>query len=272
MKSRFACAAALALAPTGQAAAQPASPPPATTEPVDALTAAPANFKLLLDNDQVRVLRYTLLPGARDKWHTHPPRVGHVLSGATIRVTHADGSHADYDEKTGDTYWGDFSPLHDTANTGSTPYVALLVEVKGAAAAAPSAEEAAIRALREQNNRALAAHDLDAAMQIVGKDFVLVGGSGGIDRSSAENRKAWAEEFAQPGHDRYVRTPAKIEVGMRKGVLRAAESGTWEGIDHLAAGESRPYGSYFVHWAKESGAWKVVSETYVTLGCRGSGC
>ena len=94
------------------------------------------NFKLLLENDQVRVLKYTLLPGSRDRWHTHPPRVGHVLSGATIRVTRADGSHTDYDEKTGDTYWGPFSPLHDTQNIGTTPYVALLVEVKGAPAVA----------------------------------------------------------------------------------------------------------------------------------------
>src|SRR4051794_40219881 len=57
---------------------------------------------------------------------------------------------------------------------------------------------ATIRALRERNNRALAAHDLDATMQIVGKDFVLVGGNSGIDRSRDEDRKAWAEEFAVP--------------------------------------------------------------------------
>ena len=67
---------------------------------------------------------------------THPPRVGHVLSGAKIRVTEADGSHEDYDEKTGDTYWADFSPLHDTRNIGATPYIALLVEVKDAPAKA----------------------------------------------------------------------------------------------------------------------------------------
>lgn len=133
MKFNLAVAAALALPSLGAAAAQPAaSPPPQTTGPVDALTAAPGNFKLLLNNDQVRVLQYTLLPGARDKWHTHPPRVGHVLSGAKIRVTRADGTHADYDEKTGDTYWGEFLPLHDTQNIGTTPYVAVLVEVKGA--------------------------------------------------------------------------------------------------------------------------------------------
>jgi ketosteroid isomerase-like protein/quercetin dioxygenase-like cupin family protein len=265
----------------GAPAAALAEPPPATTGPVDGLVSSPANFKLLLENDHVRVLQYTLLPGTLDHWHTHPPRVGYVLSDAKIRVTEADGSKQDYDEKTGDIYWGEFSPFHDTFNSGTTPYIALLVEVKGAPSATSDAamsastqasDIAAIRALREQNNRALAAHDLEGAMQIVGKDFVLVGGNSGIDRSREEDRKAWAEEFAVPGHDRYVRTPARIEVGQRKGVWRAAESDTWEGIDHFAAGDSRPWGSYFVHWSKATGEWKVVAETYVTLGCRGPGC
>jgi ketosteroid isomerase-like protein len=130
----------------------------------------------------------------------------------------------------------------------------------------------AILQLRAANNRALAAHDVDGAMAIAADDYVIVGGNGGIDRGVAENRKVWAEEFANPVHDRYVRTPVSVEIGLRKGVLRAAESGRWEGIDHKPAGESRPFGRYFVHWTKASGAWRALSETYVTLGCRGSGC
>lgn len=126
--------------------------------------------------------------------------------------------------------------------------------------------------LRAANNRALAAHDLDGAMAIAADDYVIVGGNGGIDRGVAENRRIWAEEFAAPGYDRYVRTATTVEIGLRKGVLRAAESGRWEGIDHKPAGESRPYGAYFVHWTKASGAWRALSETYVTLGCRGPGC
>ena len=131
-------AASIFLLLTAAAPAAPPTrePPPATTGPVDGLVSSPDNFKLLLENEHVRVLRYTLLPGALDHWHTHPPRVGYVLSGAKIRVTEADGTHQDYDEKTGDNYWADFSPLHDTLNIGTTPYVALLVEVKDAPAKA----------------------------------------------------------------------------------------------------------------------------------------
>jgi quercetin dioxygenase-like cupin family protein len=138
MKSTFAIAAACALLAATAASAAPTTPepPPATTGPVDGLVSSPDNFKLLLENAHVRVLQYTLLPGALDHWHTHPPRVGYVLSGAKIRVTEADGSTHDYDEKTGDSYWVDFSPLHDTLNIGTTPYIALLVEVKDAPAKA----------------------------------------------------------------------------------------------------------------------------------------
>ena len=145
MKLTLAYAAAsalLLLAPAAQAAPPTPEPPPATKGPVDGLVSSPANFKLLLENEHVRVLQYTLLPGALDHWHTHPPRVGYVLSGAKIRVTEADGSTHDYDEKTGDTYWGDFSPLHDTLNIGTTPYVALLIEVKDATATAKPANPA----------------------------------------------------------------------------------------------------------------------------------
>jgi len=138
MKSVLAYAAASVLLLTTSAAS--AEPPPATKGPVDGLVSSPANFKLLLENDHVRVLQYTLPPGALDHWHTHPPRTGYVISGAKIRVTEADGSHEDYDEKTGETYWADFSPLHDTLNLDTKPYIALLVEVKDAPAKAKPAK------------------------------------------------------------------------------------------------------------------------------------
>lgn len=78
----FAAASALLLLTAARA---PAEPPPATKGAVDGLVSSPDNFKLLLENDHVRVLQYTLLPGALDHWHTHAPRVGYGLSGAKIR-------------------------------------------------------------------------------------------------------------------------------------------------------------------------------------------
>lgn len=133
-------------------------------------------------------------------------------------------------------------------------------------------ERKLIQALRDENNVAIAAHDIDSTMHIVAENYVMTAGNSSIERTPAENRKGWIEEFATKGHDRYVRTMTKLEVGASKGVLRAAEIGRWEGIDRKEAGISKPFGSYFVHWSKVTGQWRVVAETYVTLGCRGPGC
>ena len=122
------------------AAQATATPPPPVAPPaaqqmsqapqVDALTASPDNFRLILENDDVRVLEYTLLPGQKDRRHTHPQRIAHVLSGGKLRVHFPDGTHKDFDEIAGTSEWSGPSPLHDTENIGTTPIKILLVEVK----------------------------------------------------------------------------------------------------------------------------------------------
>ena len=117
--------------PAAPLAGQQSSPsPPPVAQDVDALTASPENFRLVLENDRVRVLEYTLLPGQRDRRHTHPQRVAHVISGGKLRVGFPDGTHRDFDEIAGTSEWSKPSPLHDTQNIGTTPIKILLVEVK----------------------------------------------------------------------------------------------------------------------------------------------
>ena len=154
-------------------------------------------------------------------------------------------------------------------------YAVLAMALVGAQVqAAPpySNDEKLVLGLRADHNRAIAAHDLDGVMSIAADDYINVGRSSGIKRTKAEARTGWAEEFATEGFERYVRTPAQVDIGERKGVLRAAELGRWEGFSRRAAGVSRLYGRYFAHWSKASGQWKLVSDMYVTLGCRGPGC
>lgn len=103
---------------------------PDAQQQVDALTASPENFRLVLENETVRVLEYTLLPGQKDRQHTHPRRVAHVISGGTLRVGLPDGTAIVVEEKTGTSAWSDPAPLHDTENIGTTPITILLVEVK----------------------------------------------------------------------------------------------------------------------------------------------
>src|SRR5262245_50337358 len=100
---------------------------------IDAIVASPDRFKLLLENDEVRVLEYQLLPGQRDEWHTHPPKVSYVVSGGTLRITLRDGSSFEVTETTGGAAWMNALGEHCAENVGSTPVRIVLVEVKSAA-------------------------------------------------------------------------------------------------------------------------------------------
>lgn len=127
-------------------------------------------------------------------------------------------------------------------------------------------ERAAILALRTEHNRAIAAGDVEGFMQIAADDYAAIFGRGRIIRSKDELRRIWTEN-----PQRCTRTPRRIEIGTADGI-RAAETGEWR-CDSRDRGRVGVYsGSYFAHWSKQNGAWRVVSDTYVTLGCRGEGC
>ncbi len=105
---------------------------------IDALTASPANFKLLLENEHVGVLEYVLLPGKQDKWHTHPPKVSYVLSGGKLEIYLEDGTSFVAVEKTGTAEWAGVRGKHYVKNIGKTPVRILLVEDKATATRAAS--------------------------------------------------------------------------------------------------------------------------------------
>jgi quercetin dioxygenase-like cupin family protein len=99
---------------------------------IDAVSVSPDRFKVLLENKHVRVIEYVLLPGERDQWHTHPPKVSYVVTGGTLRITTEDGQSFLTDEKTGSATWMDTLGRHYAQNVGKTPVRIVLVEIKGA--------------------------------------------------------------------------------------------------------------------------------------------
>ena len=154
--------------------------------------------------------------------------------------------------------------------------LSFLIGMTSVALAAPSAsarsEIATLRSLRTENNRALASRDLAKTMAIAAEDYALVGGNDGIHRTRSEIQEYWAKAFADPQSLPCVRHPEQISIGDYGGVRRAAEIGSWSCPQRSARGEERLWGQYLAHWSKRSGAWLVVSDNYVTLGCRGTGC
>jgi quercetin dioxygenase-like cupin family protein len=97
---------------------------------VDGLKVSAHNFKLLLENEYVRMLEYSLKPGEKDTAHTHPPKSSYVVSGGKIKVYLENGKTLIFDEKAGTADWGDYVGKHYVENIGNTTVTIVLTEIK----------------------------------------------------------------------------------------------------------------------------------------------
>jgi quercetin dioxygenase-like cupin family protein len=100
---------------------------------IDALKASPDNFKLLLENDKVRVLEYTLKPGSKDQIHTHPSKSSYIVTGGRLKVYRIGGDSEIFDEVAGTASWMDSVGEHYVENIGTTEIKIILTEVKSRA-------------------------------------------------------------------------------------------------------------------------------------------
>ncbi len=97
---------------------------------IDALKSSPDNFKILLENEYVRVLEYALQPGQKDKPHTHPAKSSYVVSGGKLKVYLENGETVIADEATGTASWRDYVGKHYVENIGNTTVTIVLTEIK----------------------------------------------------------------------------------------------------------------------------------------------
>ncbi len=89
-------------------------------------------YKVLLENDRVRVLEYRDLPGARTQQHYHNAFVLYALSPFKRRITLPDGKIIMREFKAGDVIYSD-NQTHIGENIGDTPTHVIMVEMKPAA-------------------------------------------------------------------------------------------------------------------------------------------
>ena len=104
---------------------------------LDALTAAPGNHQLLLENDRVRVLHTTIPRGARTPVHTHRwPSVEYVLSTSNFVRRDADQNvlldtrAGDAEPQISEVLWSDRFPPHSLENVGEAELRVIMVEIK----------------------------------------------------------------------------------------------------------------------------------------------
>jgi len=99
-------------------------------EIADVSEAAAQAYKLLMENDKVRVLAIRLKPGEIAPMHNHPyDHVVYVISSATFRLTTPEGKVTDIDLKEGEAVWMP-AESHSAENIGKTDGYNLVVEVK----------------------------------------------------------------------------------------------------------------------------------------------
>lgn len=107
--------------------------PPAKKDTVlniDPVKILPDKFKILLENEHVRVVQYSLKPGEKDDWHTHPAKSSYVVAGGKLKVHLESGEIILADEKTGTASWMNYVGKHYVENIGNTTVTIVFTEIK----------------------------------------------------------------------------------------------------------------------------------------------
>lgn len=89
----------------------------------------PDNYKVMLENDRVRVLHFILRKGDTENFHSHPAAVSYVLAPFKIRFTFPDGRTLIREAQAGDVLFGE-AVTHSPLNIGDTDAEGLLIELK----------------------------------------------------------------------------------------------------------------------------------------------
>lgn len=86
-------------------------------------------YKVIFENDRVRVLEYHDRPGERMQQHRHPAFVLYALGPFKRTLTLPDGKVLTREFKAGDVLWSD-AQTHIGSNIGDTPTNVIMVELK----------------------------------------------------------------------------------------------------------------------------------------------
>lgn len=110
---------------------------PAAGPSIDPVRLSPDMYRVLLENEHVRMVEYRIEPGQKEPWHTHPAKAMYVIEGGRLKITLPDDTSFVADEKAGEAHWMGAVGRHYGENVGDTTVRIVLVEVKAAQGSAP---------------------------------------------------------------------------------------------------------------------------------------
>ncbi len=108
----------------------------------DVMTVAKDQYKVLVENEYVRVVENTLPPGTKDPMHTHPSGRYCVTVPGRMRVVFATGKNEIWEPAAGESGWMAAEGPHTSENVGVAAMTDVLVEVKGVRSAATAGPHA----------------------------------------------------------------------------------------------------------------------------------
>ncbi len=100
-----------------------------STQAQDPAKVDPKHYKVVLENDEVRVLRITVPPHEGAPMHAHPRSVIVWLTDSHIKLIHPDGKTEEAFRKAGQTTWSE-PEKHGGENIGDTVSDAIQIEMK----------------------------------------------------------------------------------------------------------------------------------------------
>ena len=143
------------------------------------------------------------------------------------------------------------------------------VEAKPATHGAAQAERQ-IRAQRGAFNRAIAIGDIKGIGAVLADNVQLITGTDSmLFAGKAAQLAIWTQDLSDRSRGIYVRTPDRIRVSSIRRM--ALETGHWRGVD-TASAKDWAAGDYVAKWRRIDGAWRIESETYLTMSCGGTYC
>ena len=97
--------------------------------PGDAVKIAPDVYKVVLENERVRVLDVRTKPGDTSAMHGHPDMVGYAVSDCTWMLTPPNGEPARVELKAGETFFLE-TVEHTAEDVETSESHAILIELK----------------------------------------------------------------------------------------------------------------------------------------------
>lgn len=108
----------------------------------DPVVTDPQLYRVIFENDRVRVLEYRDRPGAKTRPHSHPDTVMYTLTSFTRRLT-SDGRQVEVQLPAGEVRWVS-AQEHAGENIGDTATHSLFIELKEPRPSLPGAGAAAL--------------------------------------------------------------------------------------------------------------------------------